>query len=226
MSSWDTDTGGFFEEGEVLITKARFGYDADYQDGELLVFVLEGDSDEAEEGTVRSLYSIGNGWETEDASGKTVVGNEKFRDSTNYALFFKAALKTDAADIIKERGYPDDATIWEGLRFHMKRQVVTRKIGEDEVESRVVLPTKFLGEGEADSGSKKKSPRKKASGGSTNNKAEKVLTAKLKALAKKHDDHDDFLVAALEQYEDELGEFGDLMESVMDEAGIWADAQS
>jgi hypothetical protein len=226
MSSWDTESGGLFDEGEVTITKAKFAYDADYMDGEALVFVLEGTSDDSpqEGGAVRNLYSIGEGWETEDAKGKVVVGNDKFHESSNYALFFKAALGTDAADIIKERGYPDDASIWDGLVFYMKRQEITRKFRDrdEEVVSRVVLPTKFIGEAKT---SKKKGGGKKKAASSSNGKAEKALTAKLKNLARKHDDHDDFLVAALEKFEDELEEFSDLMSSVMDEDGLWADVQ-
>ncbi len=218
MSTWETDAGGFFDEGEVTLTKARFGFDSDYMDGDVLVFILEGEDDEGAE--FRSLYAIGNGWESEDR-GKKVVGLEKFRDNCNYAFFFNAALKTDAKEILVERGYPDNATIWEGLVFEMANQKVTHKIGEKEVESNVVLPTKFVGEA---GGSKKKSASKAKKTSNSGSKASKALVAKVRKLAKQHDDHDDFLAAVVEEVPD-IEEYDDLWESVLDESGIWAEAR-
>lgn len=220
MSSWDTASGGgLFDEGTLTITKARFGYDAGYDDGDSLVLILEGTSPDFDD-EVRQLYSIGNGWDAED-KGKKVVGLEEFNESTNYAVFFTTAIskKVGGGELLSKRGYPDDATIWEDTIWEMKRQDVERDWGGDDGKriSKVVLPTKYIGL----VGDKKKAGESGNSGGG---KKAKSLKSKLKKLARKFDDHDEFLVKALDKYP-ELEEDEALMESVMSEKGLWKKAR-
>jgi len=225
MSSWDTESGGLFDEGEVTLDKARFGFDADYQDGDVLCFILEFEDESGED--VRQLYSIGNGWDS-IKKGKGVEGRDAFHESTNYAIFFKAALATDALAVIQERGYPDDATIWEGLRFAMKRSDIVRNIGDKEVISKVVLPVKFIGvAGEDDEETPKaKKDSKKKDGKKSSGSA--ALKAKVRKIAKANDDHDDFLIAVLDAHpEVEDADNKALYDDVLDEdeSGLWAKAQ-
>lgn len=215
MSGWETTEGGGLPGAdgpvEVAITSGSFNYDAAYNNGESLVFILEGDCDHPVwQETV--LYSIGAGWETDD--NVTVTGRDAFNGNSNYARFFKAALETDAADIIMERGTPDDASIWEGLIFGMERKPYKGFDGEDKF---LLVPTSFIGE----AGSKKKAKAKAKPKRSNNGE---VSRKDLKKLAKKYDDHDDFVEAVLDKYPS-VEDNEDLYDEVLDEDGIWADAQ-
>jgi len=217
MGSWDGVEGGaLLDKAEVTIEKAYFATDALYQGGEVLVFIFEGTSPQSplDDQAVRQFYSIGNGWDTADGVTVTHPDLDGFRTSTNYYQFFQAALDTDAVTVLKERGFPDNAKIWEGLRFYMERKHIDRPgLGSSEV----LVPVRYLGlAGEADTPAPAAAAPKAAGGN-------KVLRAKLKKLAKEHDDHDDFLAAALEEFP-EVEEDEDLYAAVLDEDGLFAEA--
>jgi hypothetical protein len=227
---WDPVVStGLLDDFDFTIEKARFGYDDGYQNGEVLLMILEGTSpdSEAEGNFVRQFYSVGSGWDTEDR-GKTAVSDDGlsgFRSSTNYMAFIKAALDTEANDVLMERGTPDNAEIWEGLTFHMERVLIERKgLGDFEV----LLPTSYV-EGNGDSKKKKKSP--KAEAGRSGSSKGKGLRSKLVKLANKvseaGDDHDDFVTAVYEKYpeiEDPSNE--ELHADVLDEDdGIWSEIE-
>lgn len=199
MSSWDTDSSSGLFEGTLTIEKAYFGYDAGYLSGEQELFILEGDG-EGQDDQVRQFYSIGSGWDVENG-GESVSGHDKFRDNSAYGRFIDAALKTDAKAVIQERGYPDQASVWEGLRFKMKRK--SFDYGEQIGKKEYLVPVKFLGEAKA------AKPKKKTGGSS------KKLRKELVGLAKNADDFDDFLVEALDL--DGLEDDADLYGQVIDE---------
>lgn len=214
MAGWDTvEGGGLLDNATVTIEKAYFATDAGYLDGEVLLFILEGTSPESDldENAVRELYSIGNGWDTDDGQVVSHPTLDGFRSSTNYAAFFLAALETEAEKVLQKRGTPDDASIWEGLTFYMERQTIER--GGRVADSEVLVPVKFVGEG-SDEAPKKKATKKTAKkAGAGGNKA---LRAKVKKLAKDYDEHDDFVEAVLDTYP-EVEEDEDLYEEVLEE---------
>jgi hypothetical protein len=218
MAGWEGVVGGaLLDKAEVTIEKAYFATDALYQGGEVLVFIFEGTSPQSplDDQSVRQFYSIGNGWDTDDGKTVTHPDLDGFRTSTNYYAFFRAALDSGAEAALKERGFPDNAGIWEGLRFYMERKHIERPgLGSSEV----LVPVKFLGTtDDAPAAPAAAAAAPKASAGN------KVLRAKLKKLAKEHDDHDEFLAAALEEFP-EVEEDEDLYAAVLDEDGLFAEA--
>jgi len=216
-NSWETTTGGALpgQDGpiRVQIENCEFNYDAQYQNGDVLVFVLEGECDhEYWQGTV--LYSIGNGWDTDD--NEVVTGRDQFNGSTRYARFFNAALATKAGDIIMERAGdvgPADATIFNGLEFDFESKQYTTTFGGEERINNILLPVKFIGE----VGKKKKKK------GGKKGKADGGLRAKVLKLASKHDDHDEFVEAVLDKFP-EVEDDEDLYDEVLDEDGIFEEA--
>lgn len=210
-NKWETTEGGALPGADgpvrVEITNVSFNYDAAYNNGDTLVFILEGDCDhEHWQGSI--IYSIGNGWETDD--NETVTGRDAFVQSTNYARFFRAVLATKAEDIVLGRGEPDDASIFADLVFDFEREAYK---GFDGEEKFLLLPSKFIGE----AGGKKK---KKKSKGKASKAGEKDLRKKLVKLAGKHDDHDEFVEAVLNKFP-EVEDHDELYESVLEEDGLF-----
>lgn len=211
--SWDTVEGGGLlgSDGPVRvdIDNAYFGYDAGYQGGEQLLFILEGTSPESDD-PITQFYSVGNGWDTDD--GKVVTGRDSFVSSCNYARFFLAAVAVDP-DGVKALGDPNDATIWKGQSFMMERIGFKITFKDGEREFHVFVPVgkakkaKKGGKGKASSPSAKKG---------------KSLRSKVKKMAAKYDDHDDFLAAVLDKYP-EVEDDDDLYEDVLEEDGIFED---
>ena len=226
MSKWDTTEGGALpgSDGpiEVEITGCSFNYDAAYNNGETLVFILEGECDhELWQDTI--LYSISNGWDTDD--NVTVEGRDNFNGSTNYARFFQAVLDTKAKDIVEERAEasgegPADSSIYEGLTFKFERKSYKVNFSGETETRYLLLPVKFVGE----AGGKKKGKKKGKSKGKAGKASAKDLRKKLVKLAGKYDDHDDFVEAALDKYP-EVEDMEDLYDEVLDEDEIFEDAQ-
>ncbi len=224
---WETTEGGALpgSDGpiEVAVTRASFNYDAGYNSGDSLVFILEGDCDH-EHWQDSVLYSIGEGWDTED--NVIVTGKDQFGRNTRYAMFFNAVLATDAADIVIGRANdsgegPADASIYEGLRFKFTRQEYESTFDGETTKKFILLPTKFLGEVKAGK-KKKKGGSKGAKTSATLSKKElRVEVNKLaKKLTKKGKDHDDFVEAVLDQYPD-VEDHTKLYDEVLEEGAIF-----
>ena len=222
---WGTTEGGALPGADgpvqVDVTGTSFNYDAGYNKGETLVFILEGDCDhEHWQGSI--IYSIGNGWETDD--NVIVTGRDQFVGSTNFARFFNAVMSTDAADVIKARDKagsgegPADASIFDGLSFMFERTSYKSVFNGEETERFLLLPVEFLGEVKA----KGKGKGKTKDSGPT--KAEiKALRAKIVKLASKSDDHDEFVEAVLDKFP-EVEDMEGLYNEVLDEDEIFAGA--
>lgn len=219
---WElAEGGGLLDDADIFIEKSYFGYDAAYHDGEDLILIFEGTTDGTDDGTFRQLYSLGAGWETNDR-GKTMEhpSGRSLTKTSNYGLFIQAAFEAGAEDVVKDRGTPDEASIWEGLRFHMKRTPVERPglEREDGRAFEVLLPVAYLGEGDGSDKKDKKAKKAKSTG-------DKAMRAKVVLLAKKADSHDEFVEAVLDKYptvEDDADLFADVLD---DEGGIWAQVQ-
>ncbi len=225
MAGWEpTKSSGLIDDTDITITKAEFNYDAGYAGGEQLVLILEGTSDHPEHPEFRQFYSIGKGWETNDR-GATVESNlDGFNEQTQYWKFIEAALDTDAAPVLAERGFPSTAAIWEGLRFHVKRKDVD--YGGQIGVKQVLVPTKFLGE--VGDNPKAETPATEAPAeapaapaGASNG----ILEAKLKGLAHSATSHNDFIEKVLEAHGDEVQADMDLYARVVDPAGLYAEVK-
>jgi len=220
--SWEVEeTTGLVDDIDVWLDGCKFGYDASYGDNP--VFMLRGTSPDlpAENQEVGQFYSIGSGWEPV-GNGKTVThedGKDDFHASCNYARFFRAALalSPEAEKTLQARGFPDDASIWDGLGFHLERQEID--YGSNIGKKRVLLPTAFLGEGEAPA---KPSPNA-AKAAAAKKAAANPMRARLVALAGEHTSHDDFLTAVYGEFPDIEEDSGLFGEVVVDTGGIWAE---
>ncbi len=216
MTGWDPVVStGLLDDADITITKAEFNYDASYDDGESLVLILSGTSDHPDYPEFAQFWSIGKDWETED-HGKTIVGGgDGIHESTNYWALIENAIKVGAGSIIQGRGTPDMASIWEGLRFHVKRVTV----GEEDFEREVLVPTAFLGEtGKADTPAETPADAGAATPGDGDSV---VLRGQIVALAHAADNHDSFIEAVLTQ-KPEVQDHPDLYADVMNPEGIFA----
>ncbi len=130
MGTWDTrESTGLLHDVDLWVESAKFGVDAEYDDGNTTILILEGirvgpDVD-PEDNEFRQFLSTGSKWEHRDG-GKTAVhadGSEEFHASCAYARWFTAfmELSDDAAKELRGRGFPDEAESWVGLGMHVER---------------------------------------------------------------------------------------------------------
>lgn len=123
MAGWDpVETTGLLDKADIKVTKATFNYDATYNNGEQLLFILEGTSDHPDYPEFTQFFSIGKGWE-QVGRGEAVEGSlEGFHKQTQYWRFIEGALECGAGEVLQARGTPDKAEIWLGLEFHVERK--------------------------------------------------------------------------------------------------------
>lgn len=192
---------------------------------------------EDNDGETRLLYPIGKGWEPADggATCQHETGRpRKFHVLSGVGALVNAAAQLDGVlDILKSRGPATQANVWEGLRFTFEDVKFSRtdKDGET-IEWTRRLPVAFLGvEGEEAEETKpaKKSAKKAATKKSAAKKSEPEpadadtddgdaedsdtpeldakTRGKLKAIAARVDDHDEFMETAFAELDlDDLAE--------------------
>jgi hypothetical protein len=226
VGSWDTrESSGLLDDADVWVERAYFGYDAQYDDGNTCILILEGTSPDLppEDNAVRQFFSTGTGWEPRD-NGKSAVNADpkidEFHSSCAYARFFRAVLELPGAgDVIKGRGFPDNAEIWNGLGFHLERMTVN--YGPPIGERKVLLPTAYLGEGAPASGGGAAAKAKAAKAKAAANGGKQ---AEIVEFAKGFGTHDEFLTAAYGKWADieSFDEFADLID---ENGAIWTAAQ-
>lgn len=231
-STWETETG-LPDDFEYTIKDAAFLKSAEVKNGEVLFLQLTGDTDEGDEYELR--IQCGPGWESLDG-GKTArheSGNAKkgFNSNAHYGLWIDRCIKElNIGEVLGAKGEATEAKVWVGFKFHLKQKQFGFKnsqTGEDVSYSRL-LPEAFLGE--AGSASSKPAAKSEpatngsASNGASNGAGNKVLMAKLKAEAKKHDTHEAFVDAAMEIAG--VTDDDDILNSVIAEDGIYALARA
>jgi hypothetical protein len=140
-------TSGLVDDADVAFKECSFGFRSDYNDGQTLLFmadaIIDGD-DGPEESEL--IFPCGNGWEATEkgAKAKREDGKRKgFNKNSGYGLLISAATEVGAGDVLKGRGTPMEAAIWNGLVFHMKRKKIS--YGGDIGEKERLLPTEFKG---------------------------------------------------------------------------------
>lgn len=195
-----TPETGLLDDFDFTVDSAWFTTDANYNDGETLLLKLNGPTDSADQPETTVQYSCGNGWEAAD-NGKRAVREDgkrrRFNQSSGIWKLVEAAMNCGAEDVLRKRGNPMEASMWQGLKFHMKRI----EQGEGQFKTTRSLPVQFLGEvGEGRGAVSQPAPAAPASASATSNGSglSKVLEVKLKKLAKDSDTHEDFIVAAFE----------------------------
>jgi len=240
MGSWDTrETTGLLHDVDVWVERAYFGTDAEYDDGNTTLLIMEGTKKgpdvDPEDSEFRQFFSTGSKWEHREGGKKAVHedGSEEFHASCGYARFFRAVLELsdDAAKALQGRGYPDNAEIWVGLGFHLERTKVD--FGPPLGEKEVLLPTEYLGDNqeggavkkEASSKDKAKAAIAKAKAASKGGGDDDGQRKELVALAKTFDTHDEFVMAAYDKWPEVEG-FDEFTDMVDENGTIWTEAKA
>lgn len=201
QDSWTT-TSGLLDDYELTITEAWFAKDANYQNGEILIFRIKGTTDSDDTPDIEESYPCGRGWESLDG-GKTArheSGKQRgFNKQTAYGQLIDRCVELGLGETLRSRGDAWEAKVWPGLRFHIKREEQEFSIkGETRKVSRP-LPVAFLGEGGASEGAGATSaPAPASNGAATNGTVDKVLQAKLKSAANKAGSSTEFIDLAME----------------------------
>ena len=229
MAGWElVESSGLLDDADITITGARFGYDAGYADGEQLLLIVNGTSDQEGWEEFEQFLSIGKGWDTMD-QGLTVEGNDAFRTNSQYGIFIAGAMSTDAEKVLMARGMPDVAAIWVGLKFHVKRS--PHDYGGEIGVKNVLAPTAFLGEvGKADApvatapvATPEPTPTTEGAAPASNGAGE--LTAAVTVLATTADNHDAFLEEVITNHP-EVQKDPTLFADVVDPDGLYARANA
>lgn len=199
-------TSGLVDDFDVLIEDAWFATDQRYNNGQTVMLfwkstpLSEVDDSVPEEfwdGGIR--FACGKDWETLDG-GKTVEHPKelkKFNSQSAYGMLINKAIEYGALDVLKKRGPSQDASIWVGLKFHMKREEFSFKIGGEEVKRDRLLPTKFLGVGDEDAPKSSSSKGAKAEKADVPDLPEETMT-KLREVKGETDSHSAFVDAVME----------------------------
>lgn len=230
MTGWEpVETTGLPDDIDFTIAKAEFGYDAQYADGEQILFIITASQTNEEGEPHRVFYSLGRAgaWETLD-HGRTVVSQtdppaEGFNKQSSYWKFIEAALGTGAP--VTDRGTPDNAAIWEGLTFHLKRIEVDRP-GLGEGKQTMLLPVSYSdsGKAEASAPAAQTASAAPAAGNGQPEATTNILELKVKQLAKTADTHDNFIEAVMEKHPEAAND-EELFSRVLDENGIYAEVR-
>lgn len=154
--SYET-TSGLVDDFDLEIVDAWFATDSRYNNGQTSMLfwkvnplsnVDDSVPPEFWDGGIR--FACGKDWESSDG-GKTVAhpgGTKKFNAQSAYGMLINRAVELGAGDVLKAKGPTQDASIWPGLRFHMKREEYSFNIKGEEVKRDRLLPTSFDGVGD------------------------------------------------------------------------------
>lgn len=213
-----TPETGLIDDFDFTVDSAWFTTDAAYNDGETLLLKLNGPTDNPENPETTLQYSCGNGWEASDG-GKVAVREDgkkrRFNQSSGIWKLVEAAMNAGAGDALRGRGTPMEASMWSGLKFHMRRV----EQGEGQYKTTRPLPVSFLGEvgeGQASAAGSQASAATPAPAATNGAGLSKVLEAKLKKIARDSATHEDFIVSAFEL--DGVDGNADAERAVVDEA--------
>lgn len=208
--AWETESG-LLEQYVGTITRSWFATDARYNDGNTMMLHWEIATNDPDIPEVTEKFPIGGGWDSSDG-GATVVhekGKQKFNNSSIYGKIVKRVndgdgVLHDVLPVLKQRGRPTQANIWDGLTFEFKREEFDYG-GEIGKKARV-MPVKFLGENAqaplatatpaAASAPAASAPAPAPAAASDD--VDPVVAAKLRQAARNAGSHQAFLDAAME----------------------------
>lgn len=210
--AWETESG-LLEQYTGTITRSWFATDARYNDGNTMMLHWEIATNDPEIPEVTEKFPIGGGWDSSDG-GATVVhekGKQKFNNSSIYGKIVKRVNDADGVlhdvlPVLKQRGRPTNASIWDGLTFEFKREEFD--YGGDIGKKARVMPQKFLGENAQAPLAVAEAPAAApaapaaaapvAAPAATAVEVDPVVAAKLRQAAKNSPTHQAFLDAAME----------------------------
>ena len=191
-SKWQTK-GGQFNDMEMVIKDAEFGYRDDYNEGEseLLIWTFDDVNGEERE----HLISIGTGWDIGPggASVESDDPGDHFHDTSLLGRYIDRFIELGMQEVFKEdsRSDPRVASAYIGLKFHMKNE--KKDFGGEIGVKEHLMPLEFLGVV-----SKGKAKAKTEEASADDAKVEKKAMLQLKKLANASDDSDEFQMAAID----------------------------
>lgn len=147
---WGLDSG-LPSDCDITITKSTFGYLDTYQNGEVALLIWDVESPDADF-EYPIIWPCGSGWEVKER-GKRVEHpkRSRFVETSTIGRLIKRCKDLGIEDVLRARGNPRDAAIWEGLTFHVKRETSTIQGGGGDsgipATQEHLMPTEFV-EGE------------------------------------------------------------------------------
>ncbi|MGC9030084.1 MAG: hypothetical protein ACP5LD_10480 [Desulfomonilaceae bacterium] len=227
-TDWEVESG-LPDDFDFWITRAEFGYLAEYTDqsgAQVPLLLWHGESPDVEIDSPIP-WSLGKGWEPTKGgkSVRHVNGKEKFVATSMYGRLITRVTQELGVDMAS-RGSAKDASVWEGLGFHMKREEIEYKglLQDKGGKTTRLMPVAFLGDKSEKKTVKKAAPAAAEKGQETTDTGEDALIKKLKLLAKTKD-RMTFQSLALKM--DEVNADEELLEQILDDSddGFWARAR-
>lgn len=232
--AWDLDPG-LLNDINGYIANARFGVSREEYANQVMAtnaafqpvqFIVDIHDPKSDEFLGSQGYSVGSGWEpSEDGQSISHPTKRNVVQSSLYGQLQARVVKELGVDMA-ERGYPTDATIWNGLTFHWMQEdhatVGARKDGSNKATG--LMPTEYIGEAEEQEAAKgasgKKAGSKKAAAGANGSDLVDKLTTMAQSMDKKAFQKKAMAVPG-------VTEDGSLMDEVLDgsDEGFWAKAQ-
>lgn len=245
FNPWATGTG-LPDAFTGPIKEAYFGYNDDYQNGDvcvLMVDVVATDPEIGNDGVVSMLYPCGKGWEPSNKGQSCVHESGKpkiFTGNSGMGILVDAALEVSGEALV-ERGVPTDAATWIGLNYDWERKEYsgtfsgekstwTRLIPVAEAEGGSIKPVSAKAKGAVKKAAATSSPEAEAEAEAEEGEVKLPfkIKAALKKIATENPDHDTFMEVAYEaatemdgwdeKYEDFITDSG--------EGSLWQEAQS
>ena len=128
VDPWDVSSG-LLDDFDFVVKEAWFGTNEKIGEGKRMLLTLRGDAfkdGELAEEEYDLIYTVGDAWEEVGggASVKNRGGQQMFNENSAIGRLIKSFrdLGEDALNELRSRGNPTDASTWEGLAFHVKRQ--------------------------------------------------------------------------------------------------------
>jgi hypothetical protein len=229
VPGWSTEfETGLLDDFDFTVVRSFFAPDAKYNDGNTLLLQWEGKTDNDDVPETHAWFPLGKGWVSRDG-GKTIThesgkaGKYFVKTSIMARLIARCVEDFGIGDLLSERGNPFTSKVWEGMRFHMKNEVIDFGSG---MEAKTKLfPVRFLGVVGAAA----------QAGNGSSSAADKIAAAKAKAAAKASNGnglrdqvvavfnkHNDFAAAQEEALQIDGVTDDPILDEILDESGLWA----
>lgn len=212
---WKFETG-LNDDFDFEVTNAYFAFNAKIgQGGEpKMALHLEGkaeggtyDSPTVLEGDTALLFSTGDKWMAVDDGAKVVHEAGSSRSFNNKATIARLLMSADEAGApIRDRGEPEEAGIWVGLKLHFNRVQEEFKAQDGTMKQfSPLLVSGYVGEGEKAGGSGKGKATAAATSDSADSDVMLIVNAvggaihkRLQKLASESADYDTFAAEAVD----------------------------
>lgn len=224
---WAPSTG-LVDSYHGVVKSARFGFDAEYNNGGTCLLILEIKTDAPEladkDGIDTLKLSTGTGWIPRD-SGASVAredGKQKgFNGQTAVWVWISAAIEAGAGDAMKANGgTPYNAATFQGLEFDFER---VSYLDMDKKERTRMLPVKFTG-GAGGAGGAGVGVTGATSTGTTKPAVDEAKKAELVTLAKECEMHDAFVERAFVEVEGVAGDA--TLEALVMDTAFWEQSRA